>query len=152
MGRRFRSGQRLQLSANELNWLFDNVEYVAQQRKAVGVSTSRPSGAVTIHNGSGSFVRQFGVLTVGSPLWSVTDDTGRALTRQYVHFSGDTPDMPADWGNFAVVQDDLVASTAGRCIVAGISRVRLNIVHASHTHCDLIDGDVTQLDCIYRSI
>lgn len=106
---------------------------------------NQPSSLIWVKNASAVDVAAGDVLGLGAPVISPTDDIEQFKTR--IAFTGAVPSTSTPhYDNYGVVQEPADKSDGYcRCVVAGLTFVKLNITHASDLYCEIANNISTYL-------
>lgn len=109
-----------------------------------GGNVAREAGVITVRNTTGSSLPRRGVVGLGEPVFDADSDDG--FVSHGVMMDARVP-TAADTGRIAVMLRPVsaVAGALGPALLVGAVAVRVLIASPSHTHADVIDGDVTRL-------
>lgn len=108
-----------------------------------GGKSPRPArDGVLVKNSSGSAVGRYGVLGIDGVL--VDHSTKASTFLASVNLDGNTP-AATHRGNFAVCLEPIKAGRMGRCVVAGLVQVQVDVIDELHAYADIKASDATML-------
>lgn len=147
LGRKFHSGQKLRISADEFNSFVD----AAKDHQARQVSAGAPQPpfndappTILVRNDSGEVVPRFGILGIAAPLILPADNLNEFQNQTAV--SGVSPVAGEHDDKFVIVAEPLAEGVIGDATVTGTSPVQINVTDEAHTHATIIDGVVAGLE------
>lgn len=139
---------RGQISARAWNRAQDAADIVlGQQDQAVGDGprdAEPPYTPILVKNSTTGVVSRWGVMGVAGVVFTPSGSTG-AATRQFQDRPVLSGGLPTGGSAFVVAVEPIKAGSLGRCAVAGVVQVKMEIVSASDTFATAKDGDLTQL-------
>ena len=112
---------------------------------SVGSHDPQPSSVVYVKNISANDVTPGDVLGLGEPIIAPSDSV--AEFQASLGFQGSIPSSSTPhYGKYGVVQE-AARKTDGfcRCVIAGLTFVKLNITHADDDYCEIANGVTTYL-------
>lgn len=138
------AGQKLSLSANELNGMLDAAVAHKQRQSQPSVVPKSPSHRqLLVQNKTGETVERHRILKLGQPV--VLPEAGDAdATNEYrnkVVLEGDMPDDESA-GLWCVIQKDANDDEIVPAMVLGITPCWINLTDETHTHVEAADGEV----------
>jgi len=141
-----RAGDPLRIPAATYNELLAMLAWYRGQGRGLGSQSgfTRDPDVVPLKNGSGADIADpFNVLGIDSPLFTPSDN----LTEFKFNFAlkGVTPDDVTHYSQVAILQAPVVDNGVVPAVLSGLSIVKLDVGHASHTHADVKDNDKTKL-------
>lgn len=141
--RRLRPGDMLDgnISASAYNRMLDIIEQLQMsmlQSTRSGFS-GLPFLTMQAKSGAGN-LSITNVVKVTTPLFLPSVDVGKFQTIPIVNVAS-----PTGRGNFAIAAGAFRSGDIGTVIIAGITPVLIDVVHALHTHADLIASDKAKL-------
>lgn len=144
--RRVQVGDPFEIPAATFNKFVDAA--VAHQtaqnagRTDLGFGASLNAAVFPIKNNSASDLDRFGVLAIGGPIFSPTDNADEFDS--HISFLGSTPGDVL--GKFAVLQEPCKAGSIAKAVFFGICVAKVNILDTSHAWADVKSGDATSLE------
>lgn len=140
--RRLKTGDVLDgnISARAYNRMLDLIERLQTLNVGSGRSGYQGLPVLAMQASTPFNVDITNVVKITSPGFDPAVDAEKFQTIPIVNVGN-----PTGRGNFAVVAGSIPAGDIGTVIVSGITPVRIDVVHASHTHADLIASDITKL-------
>src|SRR5215510_9921130 len=142
MGRHVASGDPLEIPAtdwNDLQLLLD--EWRAGRLRFGAVPLQNwPASRVWVKNASANAVAPGDILGLGDPIITPTQNVHEFKTN--ISFIGATPSTSTPhYDQYGIVQEPAAASTGMcRCVVMGLTFVKLNITHASDLYCEIANN------------
>ena len=144
---RVNPGDPLRLPAQTFNIFCDTAEEVARMRKqnAAGVPQGRDVNTtlVTIRNDTGGDLDRFSIVGLGDPLIDNSDNLAEFKNR--ITFKGETPDLDAHRGKFAILMEPIADGKLGKAAIAGVCQVLINVGDADHCFAEIEDGQSGRL-------
>lgn len=141
------SGSPLEIPANDWNDIQSMLDAwrAGRLQFGAGVLTNVQSSLVWVKNESQNDVAPGDILGLGDPVISPTDNIEEFKTR--FAFKGAVPSTSTpNYGQYGVVQESADKSDGFcRCVVAGVTFVKLNITHAADKYCEIANNVSTYL-------
>lgn len=142
--RRLRPGDMLDgnISAKAYNKMLEIVERLELRKLDSGFSDrfGTPTSVIQAKNNGAGLLAQTNVVKILSPLILPSTSLEKFRSIPIIQVG-----PPTGRGSFAVVAGALKANEIGTVITSGVTPVQIDVVHETHTHADLIDGDKTKL-------
>lgn len=141
-------GQRINIAAVDWN---DVQQMLREWRRgrlsfgSDGPNSAMGSSVVPVKNISASDVTPGDVLGLGNPIITPIDDVIRFKSQ--IGFEGSIPSTSTPhYGQYGIVQES-TRKTDGfcRCVIAGLTFVKLNITHAADLYCEIANNVSTAL-------
>ena len=143
MFRRLRAGDTLDgnISARAYNQMLDLIEQISSTKVGSTYNSrfSSPVQMLQVENTIGDLL-QTNIVKLTSPFFDPAVDLEKFQLNSVLKIA-----TPSGRGNFGVAPAALPNNEVGPIIVAGTCPVKIDVVHASHTHADLIPTDQTKL-------
>jgi hypothetical protein len=140
-----RPGERLEIPAVAYNAFLDAVKWVRQQQtiSAGGVNGDAYSPTIIrVRNTSGSDVDRLGILAIGEPTITPTDNLDSF--KRLVIFDGDTPESGTG-AKWCVVLEPIVDGGIGRAVIAGVVPVQIAVSGSVGAYAEAQSGEVVSL-------
>lgn len=134
-------GQRLQFPAEAFNAFLEAARDVRGRRHNHGGRSGeefRQTGIVTVRNQTGASQPRFAIVALRAPIIVPTAKLREFKNR--VSFNGVIPESPARCERFAVLLEPLKAGAIGRGVVAGVTIVRLEVIHENDSAAEPVAG------------
>jgi len=133
-------GQRMAIPAQTFNTFIDAArDYLGRRQNQGGdpLTEPRQAGVILVRNDTGEDRALFDTLGLDGPVYTPADNEegfkfGYAL-------KGIAPTAADHAGNFAVCQEPIADGKIGRCLVQGVTPVKLNILREDHGFADVVD-------------
>jgi hypothetical protein len=146
--KRVAGGQPVSFKASTWNAMLDSAEDFSRRRPG-GATSEFGGGPVSrtefhIKNNADSAVDRFGVLGISGLLISNADNPDEFKTR--ITFTGVSPASASHTGKFVVAVEPINPGEIGRCVLNGLTQVKVNMIESGQRWADVLDGDATQLE------
>lgn len=143
--KKVKSGDPLRIPARTFNTFIDSArDYLQRSQSSGGRPTQsvRQTGIALVKNDSGTDVDRFAVLQITGPLFTPTEN--EQTFRNQVALTGSTPSAGGE-GLFVVCQEPIASGALGRCMVAGVTPVQVNVTAEAHEWAEIASGQTGYL-------
>lgn len=143
--RKVRPGEPFRMPAEAYNAFIDMVSGAADPDASGGklAGVGMDTGTVLARNGTGAAVDLGGVIGLGDPVYSPTDNLSEFKFRPSL--VGALPLVSTHIGRFGVAAEPIPSGKVGRVVVDGIAVAKVNVTDAAIMRADVKDSDRTQL-------
>jgi hypothetical protein len=131
------------------NAMVSAIEWVERNRLRLGTERFTPeSSGVNVKNNSSDDIDAGGVLGLGAPLITVSDNL--SAFKEAASFVGASPTSPDHVGNFGICLEPIPAGKIGKCAISGIAICKIQVDSSSHQqYADIRHGRTDKLIARY---
>jgi len=133
-------GQRMVIPARTFNTFIDAARDYLQRGQNTGgdpVAEPRQAGVILVRNDTGEDRSLFDILGLAGPVYGPEDNEEGFKFRHAL--KGVAPTAADHAGNFAICQEPIADGKIGRCLVQGVTPVKLNVLREDHGFADVVD-------------
>ncbi|MBM4017419.1 MAG: hypothetical protein FJ288_03680 [Planctomycetes bacterium] len=133
-------GQRMVIPAQTFNTFIDAArDYLQRQQNQGGdpLAEPRQAGVILVRNDTGEDRALFDILGLDGPVYAPPDNEEGFKFRYAL--KGVAPTAADHAGNFAVCLEPIADGKIGRCLVQGVTPVKLNVLREDHGFADVVD-------------
>lgn len=145
--RKVRVGEPLKIPAAAWNAFVDAARSVSNQRHSAqsGPATvARDQITCLVKNNTGADVGQLGILSLGDPLVSPTDD--EESFRRLLAFNGSTPSGATGPGKWCVTMEPVADGEIGRAVLLGVVPVEVDVSGGVEDFAEFKSGSTSVLE------
>jgi len=133
-------GQRMVIPAQTFNTFIDAARDYLQRRQNQGgdpLAEPRQAGVILVRNDTGEDRALFDILGLDGPVYGPEDNEEGFKFRYALKGVASTAADHA--GNFAICLEPIADGKIGRCLVQGVTPVKLNVLRDDHGFADVVD-------------